>query len=422
MKIAMMTNNYKPFIGGVPISVERLSQSLRKRGHEVCIFAPEYEDEYWEEDVIRYRSCEKRMKNGMAIPNILDARINQEFRWREFDLIHVHQPMLIGNVAVHLSRKYKIPLVYTYHTRYEEYLHYIKLFSEESGQEAIKGHILRQGKKMLPYYMANYMKRCDMVIAPSRGMADYLRGQKIKTPVRVLPTGLAEESFEEDKEQAEAIRKRYLGGGEHLLCTVSRLDKEKNLYFLMRCMYQLKSQTEGNVRLVVVGDGAERAGIAAYVKELGIEDVVSFIGQIPNDEVRNYLQACDAFVFASKSETQGIVLAEAMASGLPVAAISACGVDDIVSDGCNGYLAKEDEKEFASCVAGMLSDPDNMARLKIEAKKKAENYRMSYIAARAEENYRMVIERREEKYGYGESQIYEKGHTVSSFLRLFKVS
>ena len=95
--------------------------------------------------------------------------------------------MLIGNVAVHLSRKYKIPLVYTYHTRYEEYLHYIKLFSEESGQEAIKGHILRQGKKMLPYYMANYMKRCDMVIAPSRGMADYLRGQKIKTPVRVLP-------------------------------------------------------------------------------------------------------------------------------------------------------------------------------------------------------------------------------------------
>lgn len=184
MKIAMMTNNYKPFIGGVPISVERLSQSLRKRGHEVCIFAPEYEDEYWEEDVIRYRSCEKRMKNGMAIPNILDARINQEFRWRQFDLIHVHQPMLIGNVAVHLSRKYKIPLVYTYHTRYEEYLHYIKLFSEESGQEAIKGHILRQGKKMLPYYMANYMKRCDMVIAPSRGMADYLRGQKIKTPVR----------------------------------------------------------------------------------------------------------------------------------------------------------------------------------------------------------------------------------------------
>ena len=154
MKIAMMTNNYKPFIGGVPISVERLSQSLRKRGHEVCIFAPEYEDEYWEEDVIRYRSCEKRMKNGMAIPNILDARINQEFRWRQFDLIHVHQPMLIGNVAVHLSRKYKIPLVYTYHTRYEEYLHYIKLFSEESGQEAIKGHILRQGKKMLPYYMA----------------------------------------------------------------------------------------------------------------------------------------------------------------------------------------------------------------------------------------------------------------------------
>lgn len=422
MKIAMMTNNYKPFIGGVPISVERLTESLRARGHEVCIFAPEYEGKYWEEDVIRYRSCEKRMKNGMAIPNVLDARINQEFRLREFDLIHVHQPMLIGNVAVHLSRKYKIPLVYTYHTRYEEYLHYIGIFSEEDSQSAIKGRLLGQGKKMLPYYMANYMKRCDMVIAPSNGMADYLLGQGIETPVRVLPTGLMEEAYDEDKEQAAAIRKRYLGEGKHLLCTVSRLDKEKNLYFLMRCMQQLDMQAKGSVRLLIVGDGAEREELEAYVNELGIRDIVNFTGQIPNEEVRNYLQACDAFLFASKSETQGIVLTEAMASGLPVAAISACGVDDIVTDGYNGYLPKEDEKEFASCVAGMLSDGENMARLREGAKRTAENYRMTYIAAQAEENYRMVLERREEKYGYGESEIYEKSHTVPSLLRLFKVS
>ena len=130
MKIAMMTNNYKPFIGGVPISVERLAKGLRALGHEVCIFAPEYEgEEEPEEDVVRYRSHKRKLSNGMVFPSMFDPCIRQEFEMREFDLIHVHQPMVMGNVAKLYSKRYGIPLVFTWHTRYEEYLHYLRPFA-----------------------------------------------------------------------------------------------------------------------------------------------------------------------------------------------------------------------------------------------------------------------------------------------------
>lgn len=125
MKIAMMTNNYKPFIGGVPVSIERLAEALRKEGHEVVIFAPMYPMQLLEKDVVRYNSLSRKMAGEMVIPNMFDSIIETKFREGKFDVIHVHHPMLIGNTAVYLSRKYKVPLVFTYHTRYEQYLHYV---------------------------------------------------------------------------------------------------------------------------------------------------------------------------------------------------------------------------------------------------------------------------------------------------------
>ncbi|MGF0033143.1 glycosyltransferase [Bariatricus sp. SGI.154] len=423
MKIAMMTNNYKPFVGGVPISVERLSEGLRRRGHEVCIFAPEYDEaetELWEHDVVRYRSYEKRLKNGMVVPNIFDPRIREEFEWQDFDLIHVHQPMLIGNVAMHLSRKYKIPLVYTYHTRYEEYLHYLVKSSKKNDQE-VTHRYWEQGKKLLPHYMAAYMKQCDLIFAPSTGMQDYLEEQKIQVPVKVLPTGIADNAYEEDTKRSGEIRSRYLRGRRSLLCTVSRLDKEKNLYFMLRCIRKLKDRLGNDFCMMLIGDGAERQGLECYAKELGIADAVVFAGQVPNQEVKDYLFASDVFLFTSKSETQGIVLAEAMAARLPVVAVSACGVNDIVRDGENGYLAREAEEEFATRVESMLRNAEEMERLRSGAAKTAGDYRMDSIAFQAERCYRMALEREWRNEAYGE-ETYEKKHVVSSFLRLFKAS
>lgn len=430
MRIAMMTNNYKPFVGGVPISVEHLAKGLRKKGHEVCIFAPQYEgstEDKEDEDIVRYRSCEKRLKNKMVIPNIMDPVISREFEKRSFDLIHVHQPMLIGNVAMHLSRKHQIPLVYTYHTRYEEYLHYIGMFSDEKCQKMMRRYLREKGKKLLPKYLNAYANHCDLVIAPSSDLRNYLYQQKIKTPVCVLPTGLSDFAYEKCKESSDRIRREYLGEGKYLLCTVSRMDKEKNLYFLLDCIGKIREQAGDLVKVLFIGEGAEKEALWQYAKEKGLSDTIIFTGGVPNRKVRDYLGACDAFLFSSKSETQGIVLAEAMAAGLPVTAVSACGVNDIVEDGKNGYLAKEDPQAYAKKVLTMLEREEDYKRLKRGAKMTAQNYRMEDIAAQAEQYYQQALwqydgqnfKERKTAYGY---EAVEKKHVKSSVLRLFKMS
>ena len=159
----------------------------------------------------------------------------------------------------------------------------------------------------------------------------------------------------------------------------------------------------------------------------GLSDTVIFTGGVPNRKVRDYLGACDAFLFSSKSETQGIVLAEAMAAGLPVTAVSACGVNDIVEDGKNGYLAKEDPQAYAKKVLTMLEREEDYKRLKRGAKMTAQNYRMEDIAAQAEQYYQQALWQydgqnfKEKKMAYGYEAV-EKKHVKSSVLRLFKMS
>lgn len=421
MKIAMMTNNYKPFVGGVPISVERLSEGLRQRGHEVCIFAPEYGDEVREEDVVRYRTRAKRFDNGMVIPGMWDYRISEEFEYRDFDLIHVHQPMMMGNLAVHYSHKYQIPLIFTYHTRYEEYLHYLNFFSDVDETKKVKRYMLEKSKQLLPKYMTFYANQCSMVFAPSDDMQKHLGQRKVEAPVRVLPTGLLDQAFEQDQEASGAVRRKYLGEKKHLICTVSRLEKEKNLYFLLRAAKKLKECMGEVFQLMIVGDGSETERLKDYAQELGIGSMVAFTGAVPNDQVKDYLFASDLFLFASKSETQGIVLAEAMAAGRPVVAVEACGVSDIMADGENGYMTEENEEVFAKRAAKILTDKNLKEKLETGARNTAEAYRASNIARQAEEEYFMVLEKERRRHYYGFENGEKKG-TISSFLQLFKTS
>ncbi len=180
MKIAMMTNNYKPYIAGVPISVERLSEGLRVNGHEVIVFAPDYEGQEEDEHIVRYKAFIKGVLDGFSVPNSLDPDIEKRFREGQFDVIHVHHPMLIGRTALYLSKKYHVPLCFTYHTRYEQYLHYI-------GAEFLQ--------KAVPDYVNRYANRCDLVFAPTPSMQAWLEKIGIRSGTAVLPTGLAKESF-----------------------------------------------------------------------------------------------------------------------------------------------------------------------------------------------------------------------------------
>lgn len=385
MKIAMMTNNYLPFVGGVPISIQRLSDGLRQEGHEVVVFAPTYkehaEETAMEDSVMRYHSFIKGIVNGASVPNSFDRRIEREFAKGGFDVIHVHHPMMIGWTAAYLSRKYNVPLALTYHTRYEQYMHYIKA-------SCFKG--------MVPLYMKEYMKYCDMVFAPTPLMQNYLESIGVTAQIRVLPTGIPEESFAPDEVKAALLRRSLLGYGEkthdekYLLCTVARLAKEKNLEFLFHVLSdRKKAKTQSDFRLVLVGEGPEEKRLKKLAGELDLTDEVYFAGRVPNGEIKNYCRASDAFLFSSLSETQGIVLLEAMAASTPVLAIRATGVSDIVANGINGFMTDVSEKEFGQRLDELLKGSRHS--LKEGAFHTAKKYCTRDIARRAARYYETAM-------------------------------
>ena len=381
MRIAMFTNNYKPYIGGVPISIERLAEALRGQGHMVWVFAPSYKEQEEEPYVIRYPSLPLSVV-GAPVPNVLTKLFAQKIEELRIDVIHVHHPALVGNVALALKRKLRIPVVFTYHTRYEEYLHYI------AGLKQIEAHT-----GIMEKYLRYFCTHCDLLVAPTPGIRDYLQKKNLRTPIAVLPTGIPAESFLPDQGRAEHIRKEYLGAADHMFCTVSRLAKEKNIYFQLEglaCLKRLLQKTGRSFKHLMIGDGPERRSFEKRVRELGLADEIVFVGNVPNAEIKNYQVASDLFLFTSKSETQGIVLLEAMAAENPVVAVEASGVCDVVCNGENGYRTPEDADVWARKIADTIADRTLLASLDEGARRTAELYAEEQIALRAAQCYEQV--------------------------------
>ncbi len=388
-----MTNNYKPIMGGVPISIERLARGLEALGHEVTIFAPTYQEqrEMEEANVFRYATCMKHFIGGIVLPNPFDIRIEKEFRRKAFDIIHVHHPMLIGRTAAHLSRKFQIPLVFTYHTRYEQY-----------ASCYTKG--ICKLDRIMPLYLHGFLKRCDFVFAPTAGMQDYLT-DICHVPVEntgILPTGIEQANFNVSQETAAEIRRLY--GAEHmpLLLTVSRMASEKNVSFLLESLARVKALYRKPFRMLMIGDGPDKKSLEERSRMLGLQEDIVFTGTIPNERIAAYFKAADGFLFASKTETQGIVVLEAFAGATPVIAVKASGVEDLVDDGVNGILTGEDTEEYAARVTeflkeacgGMEEMPYRKAccsQMSENALQKAALYREEAVALKAVHYYNSVI-------------------------------
>lgn len=211
------------------------------------------------------------------------------------------------------------------------------------------------------------------------------------TEVEVVPTGLSENDFGGDEAEISAIRRRYGGDSRLLMCTVSRLEREKNLTFVLEGMRRLKDSGAPPFRLLVIGDGSAAAELAARAAGLGLDDEVRFCGRVPHADMRNYYRACGLFVFASESETQGIVLLEAMAACLPVVALKASGVSDTVKHGEHGLLADKDLGQWTAYIGQLLEDPALRHSLGEAARAEAEQYRSVKVAEAAERCYRKAI-------------------------------
>lgn len=379
MRIALMTNNYKPFMGGVPISIERLKNGLEVLGHQVTVFAPTYEEQVEEENVFRYATCMKKFIGGIVLPNPFDKRIEEEFKKRNFDIIHVHHPMLIGRTAVYLSRKYNIPLTFTYHTRYEQY---VECYTKSKLIE-----------KLTPLYLRAFLKHCHFVFAPTQGMKDYLVEVCKLYPERIgiLPTGIEDANFQVQEEETAKIREQYQSQNMPLLITVSRMAQEKNVEFLLKSLALFKRRWGKPFRMLMIGDGPDRETYERTAADLGLAEEIRFTGKIPNQEIAPYFAAADGFLFASKTETQGIVILEAFAGKTPVIAVEASGVKDIVKSGYNGILTEEDTEQFAGELASFLENGQIRKRMEVCAGQSALAYREEAVALRAVHYYNSVI-------------------------------
>ncbi len=417
MKIAMFTNNYKPFLGGVPISIDRLAKSLKRQGMEVVIFAPTYPETQTdcqtnqggqhmpaapgnadlpeEPKVCRYRSLLQNVAGKAVIPCWFDPAIEKEFAAGGFDLIHVHHPFAIGSTAAYLSRKYRVPMVFTYHTRYEQYLHYANPFSgllkgRKNGFGEAHGTFMDKAKEAaVAAYLRHFAKNCRHVFAPTQGIKTVLEDFHCPASVSILPTGLPETNFLRDPKAAQRIRSRYCGDKKYLFCTVARLAKEKNLDFLLEALALFQYEKGPCFTWMVIGEGPEKARLMQKARRLALDDAVVFVGNVNNREIPFYCQASDVFLFSSLSETQGIVLLEAMAAGLPVVAVKASGVEDIVVDGQNGCQSRNDPTDFFRRLLSVLPE-DKLSLLRKGALQTAGRYREEYIATSAISQYERI--------------------------------
>ena len=386
MRIALMTNNYKPIMGGVPISIERLARGLRAMGHQVTVFAPSYGDgkggdgQTDEEGVFRYATLLRHFIGGIVLPNPYDRRIEEEFAKNHYDIIHVHHPVLISGTAVYLSKKYNIPLTFTYHTRYEQY---VKCYT--------KG--LLRLEKVMPLYLHTFLRHCSYVFAPTAGMREYLVSQCGMAPERtgILPTGIEAGNYEVSAKEAAVLRKSVHAEGIPLLITVSRMAQEKNVDFLLESLALVKDYYKKPFRMLMVGDGPDREALEKKSGKLGLADYVTFTGTVPNDKIAPYFKAADLFLIASKTETQGIVILEAFAGRTPVIAVRASGVEDLVEDGRNGFLTVEEPHVYAAQLTAVLEGAYDRQALEENAGQTAESYREDAVAIKAIRYYNNIV-------------------------------
>lgn len=355
LKVAMFSNNYLPFIGGVPISIERLRQGLLRAGHQVLVVAPKYRrgDTVNENGVLRLRSLLPMGKdNEFRLANIFSWKLWQSVRSFCPDVIHVHHPFWLGWAGQVLGGFLRIPVIYTYHTRLEHYAHYVPLPSPLF-RNLISHSLIKR-----------FANHCDAIIVPTTSAEDYLRIIGVKKPIFVQPTGIEYERFAHvNPSDVLAVRSTLgIGDGVPVLISVSRLSQEKNILFMLDGL-KLLADRGVDFHFLLIGEGHYRKQIQAHIQALSLDGKVTLVGAIPPDQIATYCHIADLFVFASRSETQGMVVLEAMASGLPVVVVRSSGIDDIVQQEYTGFKTAPNTNSWAQQVEALIESPELRRKL-----------------------------------------------------------
>lgn len=371
MNILMMTNTFTPHVGGVARSIEAFSAEYRRRGHRVLTVAPEFENiPAQENDVIRIPAIQQFNGSDFSVVLPIPRFIASEVKRFQPDVIHTHHPFLIGGTALRLAHSMQIPLVFTHHTLYEQYTHYVP-----GDSKALKRFVVS-----LSTHFANL---CDTVIAPSESIATLISERGVTSPIQVVPTGVDMTRFC-DGNGSGFRASMGIPDDALVIGHLGRLAPEKNLVFLASAVADYL-ELNPQAHFLVVGTGPLEQTIRNLFGQTNMQGRLHMAGILGPALVSAAYAAMDVFAFASKSETQGMVLTEAMAAGVPVIALDASGAREVVRDKKNGrLLMHESQQDFVDALSWFANlSPEELAAIKIQVESTAEAFSLPRTADKA---------------------------------------
>jgi len=382
MKICMFTNTYLPHIGGVARSVAVFAEDLRTSGHEVLVVAPTFPGlNSGDEDpdkVVRVPALQRFNGSDFSVRLLLPGQFSRRIDAFAPDIIHSHHPFLLGDAALRTARHRRLPILFTHHTLYERYTHYVPFDSPVMQRFVIE-------------LATRFANLCQRVIAPSESIARLLEKRGVTTPCRVVPTGVDTDLFRQGRGRRFRDR-RNIPPEAFVLGHLGRLAPEKNLAYLTEATI-MACRTLKNGVFLVAGVGSSRDRIEKDFAGAGLSERLVMVGELQGNDLPDCYAAMDLFLFASTSETQGMVLTEAMAAGLPVIALDAPGAREVVKDRINGRLLAQTAttEDFAAAVTDAAAGTGRLANWHEEALRTAILFSRQSCVRRLEEVYREAL-------------------------------
>lgn len=397
MRIGIFTETYTPYISGLVTSEVMLKNALEKQGHEVYVVTANLESFKYE-----YNEKEKVLKIPGVPTGIYDSRltsiypiqaVNKIKSWK-LDVIHSQTEFAIGTFARIIAKQYNIPLVHTYHTMYEDYIHYIT-----------KGYFKKSSKKLVEYFTKFY---CDttateLIVPTTKTYKLFKEKYEFEKNIHIIPTGIEVERFYEeniDQKEVNNLRKTLnLSKKDFVILFVGRLAEEKNVEFLINAQKKLVEKNK-NIKLIIVGDGPDKEKYEELSKTLGIEKNVIFTGKAAWGDIPYYYHVSTVFATASKTETQGLTIIEAMASSIVPICMRDEAFISMVTEELNG-LFFETEEEYISHIERLYNNKNDLIKIGKQARIQAEHYSSKNYAERVLEVYNRAIKEKQEENRFG---------------------
>ena len=397
MRIGIFTETYEPYVSGLVTSIKMLKNALEKKGHIVYIVTANLKDYHY-----NYKEQERILEIPGIPTGIYDARLTSIYplqavniikKWN-LDVIHSQTEFAIGTFARLLAKQYNIPIVHTYHTMYEDYVHYIT-----------KGHFNKSSKKLVEYLTKFYCDKTitELIVPTVKAYNLFKEKYNVERNIHIVPTGIEVERFFKEnvnKKEVEALKKKYHLRRKYFgIIVVGRVAEEKNMPFVMDAVCHLKDKIP-NIKLFIIGDGPDKEKYEQYVKDIHCEDCIIFTGKVAWDQIPCYYQLGHVYVSASKTETQGLTVTEAMAGGLPAVVIDDVAFRTLVCDGLNGLFFK-DQQECEDLLLKLYRDENLRLQLSRQAVIQSEHCSASQFADNVLLVYKRAIENKNKnKYGF----------------------